>query len=121
MKHPERLQRRVLARKKCESVQIISVALQMAMSGVMVTLLIIFMLETGSGARSAPEADECFDGEFFGAGGIAHDSGDDACDAVESGAEEGLDVEGGGGRGCRFEDDVAGGVHIHITMEGRSL
>jgi hypothetical protein len=37
MKHPERLQRRVLARKKCESVQIISVALQMAMSGVMVT------------------------------------------------------------------------------------
>jgi hypothetical protein len=46
------------------------------------------MLETGSGARSAPEADECFDGEFFGAGGIAHDSGNDARDAVESGAEE---------------------------------
>lgn len=46
------------------------------------------------GARSAPEADEGFNGEFFGAGGVADDAGDDSRDAIESSAEERLDVEG---------------------------
>lgn len=49
------------------------------------------------GLRGAPEADEGFDGEFFGAGGVADDSGDGACYAIEAGAEEGVDVESSGG------------------------
>jgi hypothetical protein len=70
------------------------------------------------GAGSTPEPNECFDGEFLGASGVADDSGDYSCDAIESCAEERLDVEGWGGRRCCFEDDVAGCVHIHIN-DGR--
>jgi len=73
------------------------------------------------GLRGAPEADEGFDGEFFGAGGIADDSGDDACYAIEAGAEEGFNVEGCGGRGRGFEDGFTRCGHIHITTDGLSL
>jgi hypothetical protein len=73
------------------------------------------------GARSTPEANERFDGEFFGARGVADDLGDDSRDAVESNAEERLDVEDGVGRGSGFKDDVAGCVHIHITTETGDL
>ena len=73
------------------------------------------------GLRGAPEANEGFDGEFFGAGGVADDSGDGACDAIEAGAEEGLDVESSGGRGRGFEDGFAGCSHIYITTDEGSL
>jgi hypothetical protein len=69
------------------------------------------------GLRGAPEADECFDGEFFGASGVADDAGDNSRDAIESSAEERLDVERRGGRGCGFEDGFAGCVHIDITTQ----
>ena len=70
------------------------------------------------GAGSTPEPNECFDGEFLGASAVADDSGDYPSNAIESCAEERLDVESLIGRGCCFEDDVAGCVHIHINDAG---
>lgn len=83
-------------------------------------------IEPGFGLRrvgswGAPQADEGFDGEFFGASGIADDSSNDARDAIESSAEERLDVERRGGRGCGFEDGFARCVHIDITTQEGDL
>ncbi|HEX3119467.1 MAG TPA: biopolymer transporter ExbD [Candidatus Acidoferrum sp.] len=47
MKNAEPLQRRVLARKKGTTLQMVAVSLEMAMTQVMVTLLIIMMLIEG--------------------------------------------------------------------------
>ena len=47
MKGTEPLQRRVLARKKCTPLQVVAVTLEMAMTFVMVTLLIVIMLVEG--------------------------------------------------------------------------
>lgn len=44
----ERLQRRLLARRKCQPLVVVDVALEMAMAGLMMTLLIILMVATGS-------------------------------------------------------------------------
>jgi len=73
------------------------------------------------GARSVPQANKRFDGKFFGASGIADDSGDHPRNTLKLSAEERLDVEGHTGRGCRFEDDITGCVHIHITTQARYL
>ena len=71
--------------------------------------------------RSAPQANERFDSEFFGASGIADNPGDHSRDTIESSAEERIDVESHVGRGCRFEGDVTGCVHIHITTQTGNL
>jgi biopolymer transport protein ExbD len=47
MKSAGPLQRRVLARKKCKPLQMVAVSLEMAMTEVMVTLLVIMMLIEG--------------------------------------------------------------------------
>lgn len=73
------------------------------------------------GTRSTPEANERLDGEFFGPSGVADDASDDSRDAVESSAEDRLDVDGRFGRGRGFEDDVAGCVHTHITTQAGDL
>ncbi len=72
-------------------------------------------------ARRTPKTNKRFDGEFFGTSGIADDSGDHSRDTIESSAEERLDVESHVGRGSRFEDDVTGRVHIHITTQAEHL
>jgi biopolymer transport protein ExbD len=48
MKIGDRLKRRVLARRKCQPLTVVGVALEMAMAGVITTLLIIMMLVIGS-------------------------------------------------------------------------
>jgi biopolymer transport protein ExbD len=48
MKTTEPLQRPVLARKKCRPLELVALALQMAMAGLMLTLLIVMMLIEGT-------------------------------------------------------------------------
>lgn len=47
MRSTERLQRRVLGRRKCQTLVVVNVALEMAMAGLMMTLLIILMVVAG--------------------------------------------------------------------------
>jgi hypothetical protein len=72
-------------------------------------------------ARRPPKPNKRFDGEFFSPCWVANDPGDHSRDTIESSAEERLDVESHVGRGCRFEGDVTGCVHIHITTQSLYL
>jgi hypothetical protein len=72
-------------------------------------------------ARRPPKPNERFDGELFSASRIANDPGDHSRDTIESSAKERIDVENRVGRGSRFEGDVTGCVHIHITTQSGDL
>ncbi len=73
------------------------------------------------GARRAPEANKRFDGELLGASRIANNSGNHSRDTIEPSSKERLDVDRHIRRGRRFEDDVTGCVHIHITTQSVDL
>jgi biopolymer transport protein ExbD len=53
----ERLHRRVLGRRKSRPLELVAIALEMAMTGLMTTLLIIMMLVTGTRGHSNLPAD----------------------------------------------------------------
>jgi hypothetical protein len=72
-------------------------------------------------ARRPPKPNKRFDGELFSASRIVNDPGDHSRDTIESSAKEHIDVENRVGRGGRFEGDVTGCVHIHITTQSGDL
>jgi len=73
------------------------------------------------GPRSVPKSNKCLDREFLSPSGIANDARNHPRNPIEPAAEQRLDVESRLRRGCRFEDNVARCVHIHITTQSRDL